>query len=176
LVKKLKKKIKRDKKKKLELQSKELKNDKVSNFGKFLIYIFYIFLFMASVSRHLSINDRYRIYTSISEDLKMNSLRVPNSLEKINFYEIKTITDFDSWVMNFTGSFKEHRENERLKTLAKYNYHLSFLTGKFYYSKKPLDDIIIVSFTLQVVSLTLFVEGARPCVLEGSPQRQNGKK
>jgi hypothetical protein len=68
---------------------------------------------------------------------------VPNSLNKLTFYEIKTITDFNSWVKQFTGSFKKHREAEQLKTLAKYNYHLSFLTGKFYYSKKPLDDIII---------------------------------
>lgn len=110
LVKKLKKKIKRDKKKKLELQSSELKNDKVSNFGKFLIYGFYIFLFMVSVSRHLSITDRYRIYTSISEDLKMSKIKVPNSLEKLSFYEIKTITDFNSWVKDFTLSFKTNRE------------------------------------------------------------------
>lgn len=143
---KLKKKIKKQKQKKLQAQGEELKKDKVSNFGKFLIYLFYIFLFMVSVSRHLSINDRFRIFTSITEDIKATNLKVPNSLKRLNFYEIKTISDYNSWVHNFTESFSNHRGNGNFMALAKYNYHLSFITGKFFYSKKPLDDIIIVIF------------------------------
>jgi hypothetical protein len=122
----------------------------VSNFGKFFIYGLYIFLYMAAVSRHLSIYDRYEIFTSIADDLKSTLISVPHGLEKINFYSIQTISDYNSWAKNFTGSFSEHRQNERLKTIAKYNYHLSFLAGKFYYSKRSLADIIIVIFNFKI--------------------------
>lgn len=109
-----------------------------------MIYIVYIFLFLVAVSRHITIQDRYKVYTSIIDDLKFNSVQVPNSVEYVNFYQMKTVSDYKSWVKNFTGSFKQHRENSMYKTLAQYNYHLSFLTGKFYYSKTSLQDIIFV--------------------------------
>ena len=41
---------------------------------------------MAAVSRHLSIYDRYEIFTSIADDLKSTMISVPHGLEKINFY------------------------------------------------------------------------------------------
>jgi hypothetical protein len=133
LVHKLKNKIKLEKIKKLELQSKELKNDRVTNFGKFLVYLAYIFFFTVTVTRHLRVVDKYKVTTAIQSSLMNAKYTSPKHKDPFNFYEIQTISDYTAWLKSFVASYKKLDERNRLKTLARYNFHISPLVGNFFF-------------------------------------------
>ena len=104
LVRRLKNKIKLEKVRKLELQSKELKNDRVTNFGKFLVYLAYIFFFTVSVTRHLRVVDKYKVTAAIENSI-MNARYInPKHKDPINYYEIQTISDYTTWIKAFVSS------------------------------------------------------------------------
>lgn len=135
MVRKLKNKIKLDKIKKLETQSKELKNDRVTNFGKFLVYVAYIFFFAVSVTRHLGVVDKHKVTSAIKSSLRNTKYQNPRHRDPINFYEIQTISDYTTWIKAFVSDYKELDKINRLKTLARYNFHISPLVGNFFFQK-----------------------------------------
>ena len=95
---KLKTKIKKERRAMFLMQSKELLEDKVSNFAKFILYFCFIIIYMVVVARHLNMHDRFEVFTSITADLKSRNFKSPSNSELINFYEIGTLSDYSAWV------------------------------------------------------------------------------